>query len=520
MDVTYEQLRQQYEVGKAVLEEEVEEETFEEDEAKSFSESQDDETYKTQITTEEVQVGGTQQETIEITEKYGTKNKKNKSLMSATYTETEGAGVPLNALNRFHSPQSQNVNQVLDRMFEEMCRPLYEEFLQDTHVKEAYCKFKNYTLKPVSDKDMRYHRVLGQGAFGTVYGCMISHVGRMMAMKIMVKKKVKYKKAKTQVTAEKDALRRLAEHPSPYCMQLRYAYETADNFHMIIPLAIGGDLKYHLRNEKFQLDRARIYCAEVAFGLGHLHALGMIMRDLKPRNILLDSEGHCKISDFGLVADISDGKPIRGRAGTEGYWSPEVINGKPYSIDADWWSYGCCVFEIVAGVNPFSCKHTKLPTRNDGTRSGKVKWTSDFPASAKALVNGLLNTNPKERLGCRGEGVNEVMKQNMSFWKPLNLNEVKSGKGKSPWTPKRGNIYAPNQHEMLDNDEDANMGATIRKIKIDAGDMPKFEYYVDKDNHQRDVIKVIGGNTKIPWLKSDDWVAGHVPADSSCCSVV
>lgn len=202
--------------------------------AESYNETQsltesttDDEAYneaRTQQNSEEVVVEGTQNDTIEITERGGgTANNRIKSLMQPTVgSETEAGNIPLNSLNRVHSPKSRSINEALDHMFEQLCKPLYEELMQDPKGKEAYCKFKNYTLKPVSDKDMRYHRVLGQGAFGTVYGCMISHVGRMMAMKIMVKKKVKFKKAKSQVSAERDALMRLAVHPSPYCMQVMY----------------------------------------------------------------------------------------------------------------------------------------------------------------------------------------------------------------------------------------------------------------------------------------------------------
>jgi len=407
----------------------------------------------------------------------------------------------------------------LDVKIEQVCLPLFQELLEDKPVLAEYCKFKSFSLKSIGDRNIHYHRVLGQGAFGTVYGCLITQIGVMMAMKILVKKKVKLKRAKGQVKAERDALQALAEHPSPYCIQLRYAFQTIENFHLIIPLAIGGDLKYHLKGgKKFDLERARIYCAEIAYGLGHLHDLGMIMRDLKPRNILLDGEGHCRISDFGLVAPIT-GKPITGRAGTEGYWSPEVINGKTYSIDADWWSYGCCVFELIAGFNPFSTKHTKFATRNEGTRSGKIKFPEGFPAHAKPLVTGLLNPNPAERLGCRGEGVNEVMKPNRPFWKPLDLRAIKNGDGPIPWVPEKGRIYALGQQEMVDPDEEANLGANMRKVKLTAEDVPEFDYYVDMDSHQRDIIQVIPLNTDIPKLLKNEWDGTYVPRSSRpCCT--
>jgi len=434
--------------------------------------------------------------------------------------DEERAGLDQAVRTRFHSKRTKAINDLLDVKIEQLCLPLFQELLQDKRVLHEYCKFKWYSLRNVGDRHIHYHRMLGQGAFGTVHGCLIIHVGVMMAMKIMAKKKVKLKHAKGQVKAEREALQALAEHPSPYCIQLRYAYETSENFHLIIPLAIGGDLKFHLRGgKKFDLHRARIYCAEIAYGLGHIHDLGMIMRDLKPRNVLLDGTGHCKISDFGLVVPIT-GKPVTGRAGTEGYWSPEVINGKSYSIDCDWWSYGCCVFELIAGVNPFSTKHTKLKTRNDGTRSGKVRFPSDFPSQAKSLVTGLLNMNPAERLGCRGNGVAEVMKQNHPFWKPLDLRSVKNGEAPAPWKPEKGRIYAANQQEMVEIDEAGNLGANMRKVKLTAEDIPEFDYYVDMDSHQRDIIQVIPLNTDEPKLRSDKWDGTYKPSKrSDCCSI-
>ena len=73
-------------------------------------------------------------------------------------------------------------------------------------------------------------------------------------------------------------------------MRLRYAYESKEAYHLILPLAMGGDLKYHLKDGGFQPERCRIYAAEVALGLGHIHSLGLVIRDLKPRNILLNSK--------------------------------------------------------------------------------------------------------------------------------------------------------------------------------------------------------------------------------------
>ena len=145
-------------------------------------------------------------------------------------------------------------------------------------------------------------------------------------------------------------------------------------------------MKFHLKEKPFSFERAQLYAAEVALGLGHIHSLGLVIRDLKPRNILLNSRGRCQISDLGLAVNVTGNRTIRGRTGTEGYWSPEVINSLHYSYDADWWSYGCCLYEFMAGFNPFSCKFTGYKTRNEGTRKGVIKFPRSYPDRGKGKL--------------------------------------------------------------------------------------------------------------------------------------
>lgn len=358
-----------------------------------------------------------------------------------------------------HSPRTLKLNAIVTEFIKNGFTHAYDRFLSDRKYFVYYIHLKWVALLPVTDKQVKYHRVLGMGAFGTVNGCVVSHIGMMLALKSMSKKRIKLKRAKSQVTAERDALEALSAHPIPYCMRLRYAYETREAYNLIIPLAIGGDLKFHLKNGGFPHERAKMYAAEVALGIGHLHSLGMINRDLKPRNILLNSMGHCQISDFGLAVSIADGRTAKGRAGTEGYWSPEVINGLVYSIDADWWSYGVCVFEFIAGFSPFSCKHTGYKTRNEGTRKGEVKYPENFDETAKPLINALLNKDVSQRLGCKGRGALEVLDSELfAYWKSLDIAKIRRNEVPALWIPEKGQIYAASQIQIQENDDDAEVG--------------------------------------------------------------
>lgn len=386
---------------------------------------------------------------------------------------------------KHHSPHCIRMNLRVNATIHTKLKPCYDRLLADKKLFHLYCAVKWYSLQPVNERDVRYHRVLGMGAFGTVNGCIVTSVGTMLAIKTMDKKRIKLKKAKSQVTAERDALEALAAHSSPYCLRLRYSYETKEAYHFILPIAIAGDLKFHLKNGPFTPARARYYACEVAMGLGHIHSLGLVIRDLKPRNILLTRSGHCQISDFGLAVAITEQKPvIQGRAGTEGYWSPEVINNAHYSMDADWWSFGVCLFEFLAGISPFSTKHTGLKTRNDGTRRAEVRFPDRFDETAKPLILALLARRVTDRVQGMGDVLNE---QRWTYWKDFDLGAMRRNEVPPPWLPERGQIYAASQGEIQENED----LKETRKIKILPEDAIPFVPFVDIEGHQRDICKVL-----------------------------
>ena len=106
---------------------------------------------------------------------------------------------------------------------------------------------------------------------------------------------------------------------------LRFAFQSQTKLYLISDFYNGGELFYYLSNGRFSENRARFYAAEIALGLQYLHSKGIVYRDLKPENLLLDPEGHIRITDFGLSKEDVEGDTVKSLCGTPEYLAPEVL---------------------------------------------------------------------------------------------------------------------------------------------------------------------------------------------------
>jgi len=160
----------------------------------------------------------------------------------------------------------------------------------------------------------------------------------------------------------------------------------------------GGELFFHLQNERrFTNERACFYTAEICLAISHLHSCGIIYRDLKPENLLIDSSGHIKVTDFGLSKEgLGDNARTRTFCGTPEYLAPEVLEAKAYTKAVDWWSVGTLIFEMLTGLPPFYCE--------DVQKMYNLKMTADLTIPdyveplACDLIRKFLDRNPETRL--------------------------------------------------------------------------------------------------------------------------
>nr|XP_040133186.1 protein kinase C theta type isoform X2 [Ictidomys tridecemlineatus] len=208
-----------------------------------------------------------------------------------------------------------------------------------------------------------------------------------------------------------------------------------ENLFFVMEYLNGGDLMYHIQScHKFDLSRATFYAAEIILGLQFLHSKGIVYRDLKLDNILLDKDGHIKIADFGMCKEnmLGDAK-TNTFCGTPDYIAPEILLGQRYNHSVDWWSFGVLLYEMLIGQSPFHGQDEEELFHS--IRMDNPFYPRWLEKEAKDLLVKLFVREPEKRLGVKGD-----IRQHPMF-REINWEELERKKIDPPFRPKVKSPY-------------------------------------------------------------------------------
>lgn len=267
--------------------------------------------------------------------------------------------------------------------------------------------FSKILLPPskVGPLDFRGLLQLGKGSFGEVY--LVEKVDSLeqFALKVLRKEKVLGNNLVRYAFTERNILMSISH---PFIVKLNYAFQTPEKLVMVMDFCPNGDLGTQLaREKKFSEEKARFYLIEVLLALEELHGHGIIFRDLKPENVVLDNEGHARLTDFGLSKEgVSDGQMARSFCGSVAYLAPEMLRRSGHTRSVDWYLFGVLLYEMIIGAPPYYSSNREQLFNN--IQRGKLKIPSTISQDSKNLIKILLQRDPSKRLGASKRDAEEV----------------------------------------------------------------------------------------------------------------
>ena len=283
-------------------------------------------------------------------------------------------------------------------------------------------------VRQIKLSDYEMGETLGTGSFGRVKIAKDKKTGEFVAMKIMKKAEILKSKQADHISNEIKILS-MIDHP----FVITFGGFTQDdrNLYLALELINGGELFTYLRGVgRFPVDQARIYIAQIILIFDYLHNKNIIYRDLKPENILIHKSGYLKLTDFGF-AKIVEGRTYT-LCGTPEYLAPEIILNKGHGKPVDWWTCGILLYEMIAGIDPFSDDDPMMVYQK--ILKGKIKFPSGFDSNAKSLIKHLLDSDLTKRYGNLKNGVKDITGHR--FFKNLEWDKLLRKEIPPPYVPK------------------------------------------------------------------------------------
>nr|XP_055045596.1 protein kinase C theta type isoform X1 [Misgurnus anguillicaudatus]XP_055045597.1 protein kinase C theta type isoform X1 [Misgurnus anguillicaudatus]XP_055045598.1 protein kinase C theta type isoform X1 [Misgurnus anguillicaudatus]XP_055045599.1 protein kinase C theta type isoform X1 [Misgurnus anguillicaudatus] len=295
----------------------------------------------------------------------------------------------------------------------EVTEPLYATPRKDHHK----FTFDSFTL----------NKMLGKGSFGKVFLAELKGTGQFFAVKALKKDVVLMDDDVECTMVERRVLSLAWEHP--FLTHLYCTFQTKENLFFVMEYLNGGDLMFHIQTcHRFDIPRSTFYAAEIICGLQFLHSKGIVYRDLKLDNVLLDTEGHIKIADFGMCKENMYGEARTCTfCGTPDYIAPEILLGQKYGTSVDWWSFGVLLYEMLIGQSPFHGHDEEELFQS--IRTDDPCYPRWLTKDARDILVKLFVREPERRLGIKGN-----IRQH-AFFRDTDWNALENRQVEPPFKP-------------------------------------------------------------------------------------
>uniref|UniRef100_A0A3Q0RPX9 Protein kinase C n=1 Tax=Amphilophus citrinellus TaxID=61819 RepID=A0A3Q0RPX9_AMPCI len=291
----------------------------------------------------------------------------------------------------------------------------------------------------LSLNQLLFHKVLGKGSFGKVMLAELKGQGVYFAVKVLKKDVVLMDDDVECTMVEKRVLALACQNP--FLTHLYATFQSKEHLFFVMEYLNGGDLMFHIQDKgRFDINRATFYAAEIVVGLQFLHSKGIIYRDLKLDNVMLDKDGHIKIADFGMCKENVFGDVKASTfCGTPDYIAPEILCGQKYTFSVDWWSFGVLVYEMLIGQSPF--QGDDEDELFESIRSDVPHYPRWISKESKSLLELLFERDPTRRLGVVGDV------RAHSFFRTINWVTLEKRQVEPPFKPK---VKSPNDCSNFD----------------------------------------------------------------------
>ena len=294
-------------------------------------------------------------------------------------------------------------------------------------------------IKQVQLEDFQIMKILGRGAYDKVYLVQYKHSDTYYAMKSIKKE---YLKDVKEINSIKNL--NIQNLNYQFLIGIKLCFTTEERIYFIMNLIDGEDLLSFMKYHVLDVDENQIkfYAVIIGLAIDYLHNNGIVLKDLRLDNIIIDKDGYLKITNFKMNQLFKMKQKYILTKETSEFLAPEVITSEPKNEcgkESDWWSYGVILYELLFGIPPFYSNDDNKIKEEIIKKELRFPENSRVSEEGKDLMKLLLKKDKEERIGSKN-GFDEI--KNHKFFEDINIDDIINKKSEPNYKPISGSIFA------------------------------------------------------------------------------